>query len=300
VSRGRVNEWGKQLYRDLDDKHMLIPAIALLVAIIAVPLLLGGGSATPTATPVAAAVESAPAAMTGSEQIDPVVLADVPGIRDYHQRLDQFDARNPFEQQMTGGTGKSASGTGGTGTGGGTGGGSSSSTSSSSSSTSSSTSTDGSSSVTPPSTTPDTGNNGGGTEIKFFQIQLDVKVGPPGKAKVLEGVAPLTYLPGKETPVVQYVQGDLSASKAAFIVSPAVVTTDGDGNCKPGRNDCQFLLMKKGDEQTFEYGDNLRPYKLKILDISRVEVTPKDAKELGKDARQTSDAAAHFVASMDN
>ena len=108
-----------------------------------------------------------------------------------------------------------------------------------------------------------------------------------------------TTCPASKTPVVQYVQGDIAATKAAFIVSPAVVTTDGDGKCDPGRNDCQFLLMRKGDEQTFEYGNNLRPYKLKVIDIHRVEVDPKDAKELGKDARKTSDAAAQFVAHME-
>ena len=81
---------------------------------------------------------------------------------------------------------------------------------------------------------------------------------PPARRRSSRASSRSTSCPAARHPVVQYVQGDLAATKAAFIVSPAVVTTDGDGNCDPGRNDCQFLLMRKGDEQTFEYGDNLQ------------------------------------------
>lgn len=299
MNRDRINEWGKQVYRDLDDRHMLIPAILLAVAIIAVPLLLGGGSSSDTvATPVPPAAEAAPASMTGSAEVDPVVLTDVPGLRDYHQRLDEFASRNPFKQQMTGGSGGSGDGGGA----GGTGSGSTTDSATSTGSTSTgSTSTDTSGTSSTGSTTPTTPPDGGGdVETKYIQITLDVKVGRPGKAKVLEDVDPLSYLPGKQTPVVQYVQGDLAATKAAFVVSPAVVSSEGDGNCDPGRNNCQFLLMKKGDEQHFEYGDKLKVFKLKVLAINRKVIDAKGARELGRDARKASDAAAQFVATMED
>ena len=38
----------------------------------------------------------------GAESLSPVVLADVPGLRDYRQRLSRFNSRDPFKQQMTG------------------------------------------------------------------------------------------------------------------------------------------------------------------------------------------------------
>jgi len=288
----RITEWFRQLYRDLDDRHLLLPVIGLLVAIVAVPLLLGGGSSDTATTSPATATDVAPASMSGAEEVDPVVLADVPGLRDYRKRLDQFHAHNPFEQQMTGGKG-GANGKGG----GGNGGSSSTGTGSTGSTdTGSSTAggTDGGSSGAP----PDTGDTGGG-ETKLVFITLDVKVGRPGEAKVLEDVMPLDFLPGKQRPIVQYVQGDLNATKAAFVVSPDVVSTDGDGRCKPRPKDCQFLLMHEGDEQFFEYGDKLKKYKLQILDIRRKVVEAKNAEELGEDAREASKATVDFVAHLD-
>jgi hypothetical protein len=300
MNRERINEWGKQVYRDLDDRHMLIPAIVLVVAIIAVPLLLGGGGSNGTvASPALPATETAPAAIKGSEEVDPVVLTEVPGLRDYRKRLDRFDARNPFQQQMVGGSGKGGSSGGGSGEGSSAADTSSSTGSGSTSSSSTSTDTSGSTSSGGTTPAPDDGGSSGGTVTKYIQITLDVKVGAPGKAKVLKGVEPLSYLPGKKTPVVQYVQGNLDATRAAFVVSPAVVSADGDGNCDPGRNDCQFLLMKKGDEQHFVYGNKLKDYKLKIIAINRKVIDAKNAKQLGRQAQKTSKATAHFVASLD-
>ena len=287
----RVTTFAKEVYKDLDDRHMLIPAIVLVVAIVAVPFLLGGGSSTDSA-PVPPAADAAPASMTGSEEVEPVVLADVPGLRDYRERLDRFDARDPFVQQMTGSSKSSTDSTTE-----GTGSGTDTSSSSSSSSTSSS-----SSSSTPPAT--DTGSTGtGGTtptepELKLIEITLDVKVGKPGKAKVLEDVKPLTLLPGRETPVVQYVQGDVAATKAGFILSPKVITSEGDGKCDPGRNDCEFLVMKKGDVQFFEYGDRLKTFKLEILAINRRVIDADEASKAARRAARASQASANFVASL--
>ncbi len=295
----RISEYAREIFRDLRDRNMLIPAIALIVAIIAVPVLLGGGSAEVT-TPVAPSAGAAPASMTGSAEVDPVVLAEVPGLRNYRERLDEFGARNPFKQQMTGGSGggEAANADGGSG---GSGGGSTSvttdtSSTSTSTSTSSSTTSDTSSSTT--TDTGGTGSGGGKGETKVIQIQIDVRVGRPGKAKVLTDVKSLDFLPGDERPIVQFVEGDYAATKAAFVVSPEVISTEGDGNCDPGRNNCQFLLMKKGDVQFFDYGPKAKVYKLELLAINRVEVDPKDIKGLGRDAVEAAEATAQFVAQM--
>jgi hypothetical protein len=299
----RISEFAREIIRDLRDRNMLIPAIALVVAIIAVPVLLGGGGSEVTA-PVAPSAGATPASMTGSAEVDPVVLAEVPGLRNYRERLDEFGARNPFKQQMTGGSGTDEA----TGTGGGSGGSGSGSTSTTTDTISTSTSTSGSVTTdTSSTTTTDTGgtgsgggSGGSGGETKVFQIQIDVRVGRPGEAKVLTDVQSLDFLPGDERPIVQYVEGDYAATKAAFVVSPAVISTEGDGNCDPGRNNCQFLLMKKGDVQFFDYGPeaNVKTYKLELLAIRRVEVDPKDLKGLGRDAVKASNATAQFVAQM--
>ena len=69
----------------------MLPLVALLVvAIIAIPFLLGKDPAPPP-VPAGAAVTSADAAdFEGAEITDPVVLAEVPGIRDFRKRLSRL------------------------------------------------------------------------------------------------------------------------------------------------------------------------------------------------------------------
>ena len=71
----------RDLYRDLRDRRLLPVVIALAVAIVAVPFLLGGGGSDPVPPPVPAATSQAGAG--GADPLSPVVLADVPGLRDY-------------------------------------------------------------------------------------------------------------------------------------------------------------------------------------------------------------------------
>ena len=96
-----------------------------------------------------------------------------------------------------------------------------------------------------------------------------------GKTKVLRDVESLQFLPGDKRPVVQFVEGDRDGTHAAFVVSADVTKSSGDGNCDPGRNDCQYLLMEKGDLQTFVYGDKQETYRLQLLAINRTTVPVK-------------------------
>ena len=110
------SELPRNLYRDLRDRRLLSISLALIVAIIAVPILLGGGGST-TATP-AQADPGAP--MKYASVIDPVVQTADPGLRSFYQRLGRIRSRNPFQQQLdkvpaagggAGGGGGSSSGT---------------------------------------------------------------------------------------------------------------------------------------------------------------------------------------------
>lgn len=94
-----------------------------------------------------------------------------------------------------------------------------------------------------------------------------------GNKRVIEGAEAMTLLPGKQRPVVQYLGAGADGERAGFVVSPEVVSAAGDGNCDPGRNDCQFLSMRAGDSQTFRYGEDER-IRLDLLAINRV-VTEK-------------------------
>lgn len=256
----------RDLYRDLRDRRLLPVVIALAVAILAVPFLLGGGSEPPPpATPAA----TADAAAEG-DPLAPVVLADVPGLRDYRKRLSRFHSRDPFKQQMTGaGTAQGGSGN-------------LEEVDSDGAATVDSSGTGGTSTEEDPTGSTGTpsdgssaggnGNGGNGNEERVVKTTIDVRVGPAGATKVVRGVEPLQFLPGKKRPVVQYVEGDSDATRAAFVVSPDVTETAGDGRCDPGRNDCQFVLMEEGDLRTFVYATNGKTYRLQLLAIHRTTV----------------------------
>jgi hypothetical protein len=269
------------LYRDLRDRRLLPVVIVLGVAIVAVPFLLGGGSDGQVAT---APVSTSDVPDGGAASLSPVVLADVPGLRDYKQRLSRFNRRDPFQQQMTGTdtaqggkgnlkeTGSTLDSVSSSST-------STASTSSSTSSGSTTTSTDSSSTDT--GVPPDSGHPGHGSgkpESRLVVTTIDVRVGRAGETKVLKGVESLQFLPGSKRPVVQFVQGDSDGTHAAFVVSRDVTRSEGDGNCDPGRNDCQFLLMAKGDTQTFVYGTAEESYRLQLLAIHRELVPVKTPK----------------------
>lgn len=277
MKKEQVPEPLQNLYRDLRDRRLLPLVVVLLAAIVAIPILL---STDPeTTAPATATLSSADAAgdVEGAEITDPVVLAEVPGIRNFRERLDSFRKENPFRQQLTGlpksvadaqakaedqakqavgdatasGSG-TASGTGtDTVTGSGTG-----------------------TSEVPPTTTKTYG----------YFWKIDAKVGVVGDAKEKTGVDELAFLPGKSHPVVQFIQG-IGESAAIFVVSRSVGDTHGDGRCRPHPDNCQFLALEVGQSQTFEYEPDGLPYKIKLtgVHLERKQIDPKDKEALAGD-----------------
>ncbi len=302
----RPPEIFSNLYRDMRDRRLLVIAIVLVLAIVAVPVLLGGGSGALTTE----ASPGSEAAANGTDQIDPVVLSDDPGLRDFHERLDRYRSRNPFKQQLAekAGPGSGGSGSGGSGSSIPTEGTASTGTDAAASAApsadpSATATTDaGSSSTTAPPADPGTGapaeepapaqpptdggskgdkgggNEGGGGDSggkpqggrKVVTYRLDVRVGPVGHTKVLHGVRPLAVLPDRDLPIVQYVEANDAGTAASFIVSPRVVAESGSGKCEAGRkSSCQFLLLKIDDDQLFRYRGDGRLYRIELLDMKR-------------------------------
>ena len=280
------------LYRDLSDRHLLLPLIALLVGIVAVPMLLSS-SAEPTMP------STAPGAEGGdTSALDSAVIVSEPGIRNYRDRLSAMKEKNPF--QATGGAASSGGDGGATGSGeSGSQDSSSSSTSSGSpapstaptgSSTSSSTSSStgsasidtGTGTTAPPADGADTSDEPSPDDVKpetrFYASRIDVAVGPVGNTKTIEGVKQLDFLPDQKTPVVAYL-GLANDSHALFSVNPGVAEAQGEGHCAPRRSACMYLSLKVGEEQRFVYGDSedAKIYRLKLLDARVVRIPdPRD------------------------
>jgi hypothetical protein len=260
------------LYSDMRDRRLLVPALALLVAVVAVPLLLSSSS-EPTAPPVASALDPEAGAAVQS-----AVLAEEVSVRNYRRRLASLREKNPFAAKFA-----LPAGGGGEGGGGGSG-----STTETSTSTSTTTSSGSSTTVTETSTSTETTPGGGSTtadettvdettvdqkpEIRFYAGRVDVTVGQLGKAKTIEDVRRLDFLPNDKAPVVAFVGLREGGDRALFSVSSDVAETKGDGSCAPKKpSPCQFLTLAVGDERRFKFADG-RTYRLKLLATHLVRI----------------------------
>ncbi len=271
------------LYRDLRDRHLLLPVAAVLVAIVAVPVLLKSDSGAGPAPPAAAA--GSPEEATA---VAPAVLVDDAGVRDYRKRLAQLKAANPFEQKFALPTPESVALQD---SGGGTEGDVSASSAAGGSGSSVETTVSesvadaagGSASVTTDTTVTEPDGAEASTETteetkppkpeaRFYAGRIDVKVGEVGHAKRVHGVRYLDLLPGENKPVVAFLGLAEGGERAVFSVSRDVVETDGDGSCAPKKPaPCQYVTLQEGDQQTFESADGTT-YRLRLLQAHIVRV----------------------------
>jgi hypothetical protein len=274
------------LYRDLRDRRLLIPIVALAIALVAVPVLLSssGSSDVAPASTAAALPEDATA-------VEPAVLAEQNGIRNYRKRLAALKAKNPFEQKFALPTPSSvelepdseaAS--------------SAASASSISSTVTPDTSAiaDAAQSVTETATEPTTSAptsaaiDGDGSSsqpveeskpsARFFAGRVDVKLGTYGDTKDYKDVRRLDFLPNDKHPLVVFVGLTEDGSRAIFSLSSEITETAGEGSCAPKQpSPCQFLRLKTGEERELTVGAEGTAYRLKLLKTHIVRVPdPRD------------------------
>ena len=273
------------LYRDMRDRRLLLPALALIVAAFAVPMFLKSDPAPPPPAAESTAVGEPTAA-------EAAVLVEQTGIRDYRKRLAELKERNPFESNFKtpapeGGDEVSEDG----GSPGGlppnndlgnlesdpasTGGGSASVSGGSTTTTdsTSTTVTDGDETVTVDETTTETETETE-TEVRFYADRADVSIGPLGHGKTIEGVRPLDLLPDKQNPAAAFVGAAPRGEGAVFSLSPDVIDHSGQGSCAPHKpSPCEFLTLKPGQEHFLKYGfKGTQTYRLKLIDSYVVRV----------------------------
>ena len=279
------------LYRDMRDRRLLFPALALLVALIAVPVLLK--SSASTAPPPAAAVVSTDAG--DQSAAEPAVLAEQAGITNYRRRLEWPQSKDPFRSRVpapsTAST-QAASSTAGTAASTSLGTGSTTVTSTTSSSVS------GSTGSTTTTTTSSSSPSSGGTNSTatsshktpkpgWFAFRVSVAVGPAGDLTERNSVQRLVFLPGDNRPVVAFIGVSEDGKRAIFMVSDHVSSVRGDGRCIPRRGLCNYLELKPGDKASLRYepeGD--RTYNLKLRKIELVSVGKPHASVSGKRGTQ--------------
>lgn len=268
------------LYHDLRDRRLL-PLVALvLVAIAAVPFLLGGGEeAAPLPPELVEAVE-----FGGGSAVDGVSLAVVeatPGLRDYRKRLRGKRPTDPFVQRYTAPMVKGAKLN------------PESSTGSSSSSLTKTTTVEvdgGSGSAdttvtttktTKTTTQPDAPGGSGSApgRVGERQVAIDIQVSRTettadgsrrmGTPKLRRNVEQLTVLPGPKAPVVTTMGGDRRRQTVLLMVSHDVTAIEGDAKCISGSAErCQLVEVEAGFPLVLTHGRNEVRHRFMVVRVS--------------------------------
>ena len=288
LSQLKVPDVLKDLYWDLRDRRLL-PLVGLaVVAILAVPFLLGSGSkGSPEpggGAPVTGAGPSEAASLT-------VVPAE-PGLREPSKRLRGRRSKDPFQQHYTGpvlkpGAEPAAE----------------SSTPAAGTTPTTGAASGGSAEATPqPSPTPSQpstgsggGKSGGGSDgnsgngngnsapsggLTYYTFAIDVqitrietnaegkieKTGPTTRREL----KPPAVLPGEKAPVVTYIGASAKTRKPLFVISPEVTSVSGEGKCVAGTTSCQLMELEPGFPVTFVYGAAGVRYKINVLKVEPV------------------------------
>jgi hypothetical protein len=263
------------LYYDLRDRRLL-PLVALvLVAIAAVPFLLGGDGEEPYVPAPGAGLSALGSTGPGSKL---TVVEATPGLREYRKRLADRSPTDPFKQRYTGLPESAQLESGSSGSEGGEGGGSLTVTESTTETAETGESTESGSSGGPP--TGGTGGGGGqGRPPRLIQFVVDVQISHMETAadgqqqmsepEVRNGIRPFHQLPGTKAPVVTPMGINLHNGKVFFLVSDEVTSLGGEFNCvtRTPKGVCELLEIERGMQLEATYGPGRVLYLLKVIKI---------------------------------
>lgn len=277
LSELKVPDFVLDVYYDLRERHLLPLVALLIVAIVAVPFLLGGGSSSPEPGEGEGTVATPSAAIPTGKL---VVAKSAPGLRDYRRRLGNEHPRNPFVQQYSN-----------EGKGGGEGGGAESAPSGGDESTVTIESSE-SSSETTEVTQPTEGDSGEppeGGQLKYYSWAIDVRVTPvsSGKGKdkpqptVRHDLPDMTMLPSREVPALTFIGVTNDEKRAVMLVSDKVTGLFGDGVCIVGSEACQLIALEPELPETVVYGADSRTYRIELLKLHLLKTDKLNVAPLG-------------------
>lgn len=278
----KVPGFVSDLYYDLRDRRLLPLVAFVLVAIVAVPFLLSGGSAETGPPKVEPPVNDS----VNASQL--TVVKATPGLRDYRERLKNRSPKDPFKgpEAKSDLSGAKLGSKGDNGF---------ESSEVTSTSTSTSTTTEGTTTETRETTKDDDGvvttetetktetdepgssAEGAPGEITLFAFAIDVRIkkattAPDGSTESSDPetrsrVISPAPLPGEKAQVVTYGGINPKTKNALFLVSDEVTSIFGEAKCLSGDQRCQLLEVEKGMPLTLVYGPGDARYKITVLKI---------------------------------
>lgn len=237
----------RNLVRDLVDKKLWPIAVALVLALVAIPVVLGSGSSEqPAATPVVTPGATAAAAPNGGAQ---VAVAEL----DTTARARAGAVRNPFngpkagtdeakgdEVEVAGDKPKPDDGKGASG-----------------GSTEKAEET--------PKADADAGSGKDETVVRKPPAKADeesepkvdekwvavLRFGVAGETRRQRAIGRLAPLPGEANPIIVFL-GVLDDHKTALFLVSSDADASGDGTCKPSKSECESVRMTKGETEFFD------------------------------------------------
>ena len=261
------------IYYDMRDRRLL-PLVALvLVAIGAVPFLLGGDEEAFVAPPA----ESLSSLGSTEKTSTLTVVEATPGLRDYRKRLSHLSPTNPFKQRYTGlpPSAKVASQSVTSEGGGGaespvqtsSGGPEAEETETVSPGSSGSSPSSGSPGSTSPGASP------GASGKRFFGYRPDIRFGMAGSQQLTEyNKLPLGKLLPEHDPVLLFVGVSEDGKRAIFDIPGAIAYVSGSGQCIPNHKTCKVIELREGQAVTIVTGAPNRTFRLAVTKIDFTEV----------------------------
>jgi hypothetical protein len=279
----------RTIFDDLVERRLWPIALALVIALIAIPVLLSDPASESPAPAPAPAVPSAGAG-SALPAFEPVVNTEGSKSSEIRKNLTGFNSKDPFKVHGLSSGGSSnnevlgaSAGTAGagdtgttlTGDGSGTG----------------STGSGSTGSGTPGSGDTTTGDTTGDGAIRFYEWKATVRFGV-GEELDTKKLSQFRALPSSEDPIVVFMGVTTDGKNAVFMPSAASGTA-GDGDCEP-EDTCTFIYMKPGQTQTFEAvdeNDQVVTYTLRLTDVDLV-LTDKPANTSSKPAKTRAERRA--------
>jgi hypothetical protein len=256
----------KNVLHDLIEKRLWPVAIALVAALVAVPIVLGGSSSSSDTPAVDVAAVTAPNGLANHRDVarEQVVSLEEQAAGKV-QRAGKV--RDPFVQHhqpkpvkvvvakattpTTAGSGDSGAST-------------------------PSTSTGGLGDTTPSTTDPSaTPKKPDATSVDTYRVKLSF--GEVGAQKSYDNVARLTPLPSSDNPFFVYL-GLADDQKSAIFLINADAVPNGDGSCKPTHDDCQQITLHAGDTEFFDLQSGTAgvvQYQLDLKSIKKYKAASK-------------------------
>jgi hypothetical protein len=223
----------QNIWQDLVEKRLVPVLAALVIALVAVPIVLGGGGADPADAPLPVATVD-----DGVVSGTPVVSADT------STRLESQGRKllNPFSQQHVP---KPA--------------------------TTPTTPVVDTGATTTTETSPKPKQDTKKSDSLSEAYKLGVHFGDPGEPKQ-RTLLSLTPLPSPEDTFLVFLGVQDSGKTAVFLVSTDAKAT-GDGNCVPSETSCDKIELRKGETELFDVSDGtgsaVKQYELRIDSIKK-------------------------------